>query len=535
MKVTRVSTISNTGSSKAFIITMMEFITRLLLSSFLLCAILDFDLVFAERDSPPPAVGSSQDCLASSQDLNAFEALPGIGWDNLQNLDMGLVSARNYSKCIVSGKFLIPDDVLLDPIKRSRLETVAEMFKHWSKFTSTTSTSVNVRVTLNFSNFDISGSFSYETRLVKEKQVRESSETTRVQMRNLRYKVILQAEHAVESAFKSRLLEIASHLQHNNSEYANFLGQLIVRDFGTHYITSVDAGAVLVKLDQVKKKFVSSSREKKQNIKVAAGMSFQEIFNISAVFSHGTDKKVLHEYTTSLTHSIADSHGGPPAMADDWAGHVEDHLVPIDRSGEPLHIAITPRNFPEMSVGSTVQLANVVYKAIKQYYDHNTIAGCTDAESPNFSFHANHEDGSCKGRLYNYTFGGVYQTCTPASSCGYLLQKNPFTSGYSCGKGYRAVLVRRGFSSEQRAFYSTYWCAVSINPPPKQGCFFGGIYSHVLINPITGVHSCPKEFNPLRFGTTMRVCVSDKPGARGSLPFGGFYSCSRGNPLGKSH
>jgi len=260
-------------------------------------------------------------------------------------------------------------------------------------------------------------------------------------------------------------------------------------------------------------------------------MSFQEIFNISAVFSHGTDKKVLHEYTTSLTHSIADSHGGPPAMADDWAGHVEDHLVPIDRSGEPLHIAITPRNFPEMSVGSTVQLANVVYKAIKQYYDHNTIAGCTDAESPNFSFHANHEDGSCKGRLYNYTFGGVYQTCTPASSCGYLLQKNPFTSGYSCGKGYRAVLVRRGFSSEQRAFYSTYWCAVSINPPPKQGCFFGGIYSHVLINPITGVHSCPKEFNPLRFGTTMRVCVSDKPGARGSLPFGGFYSCSRGNPL----
>jgi len=513
----------------------MEFIIRFLLVSFLLCAVLDFDLVFAQSDSSPPTLGSPKLCLSASKNLYEFEALPGVGWDNLQNLDMGLVSARNYSKCIVSGKFLIPDNVLLDPVKTSKLETFGEIYDHWEKFSSTTSQTINGGAGVHTTNFSISGSFSYETETVKKYQVEEYSQTTRVQMRNLRYKVKLQAEHAVHPAFKSRLLEIASHLQHNNSEYANFLAQLIVRDFGTHYITSVDAGSVLVKLDHVTRVFVSRFKEKKKTVKAAAGISFFQTFNISVKLGFNSDETTLKEYTHSLTHSLADTHGGPPFGAEDWAGNVEYHLVPIDRSGETLDIAITPRNLPEMSTGSAAQLANVLLKAIKQYYVHNTIKGCTDIDSPNFSIHANLDDGSCNKKSYNYTFGGVYQTCTPASSCGYLRQKNPFTSGYSCGRGYRSVLVRRGFSSEHRASYSTYWCAASSNPPSRKGCFFGGLYSRILKNPVTTFYSCPKFFSPLRFGATMHVCVSQKPDVgESSVPFGGFYSCSQGNPLGKS-
>ena len=504
---------------------------------FLLYFVLVSRLVLALDDDSPPLrypVGRAQNCLDSSSNRYEFEALPGVGWDNLQNLNMGLVSARSYSKCKASGKFLIPDDVILDPVKTSKLETFGKIYDHWDKYTSSTSETINVETGLSFPGvFSITASFSWENTLVKKHQIEDKSSTTRVQMRNLRYKVKLQPDHALHSDFKTRVLDIASHLQHRNTENANFIAQLIVRDFGTHYITHVDAGAALVKLDHLKKSFVSSFKEQKSKIEVTASLSFFDIFTFSITWSHNSDKTFYHEYMKQMTHSVANAHGGPALGAEDWAGKVEDHLVPIDRSGHPIHIAITPRNFPELSKDSVSQAAEVVYKSIKQYYEHNTIRGCTDYDSPNFSFQANFDDGSCKKKLFNYNFGGIYQTCSLSSLCGFLSQKNPFTSGYSCGRGFRAILIRKGYSPDYKAHYATYWCAPSTQPKPMRGYSFGGVYSHFLPNPVTHGKSCPDNFIPLRFGATMHLCVSDENYGNGSLPFGGFYSCSEGNALGK--
>ena len=70
--------------------------------------------------------------------------------------------------------------------------------------------------------------------------------------------------------------------------------------------------------------------------------------------------------------------------------------------------------------------------------------------------------------------------------------------------------------------------------PTNTGYLFGGLYSKVLKNPVTQDHSCPLKFYALRFGATMQVCVSDdyELGFQSSVPFGGFFSCSAGNPLG---
>ena len=124
-------------------------------------------------------------CLAMlGTTVQRFEVLPGGGWDNLRNKDMGLVSYMNYSLCKTTedGKFLIPDGVMTIPVKRSRVQTFAELFDHWTSYTSSTSRDININAGLHFSNVNVSGSFSEEFKSVKSRQYHDQSVTTRIQV-----------------------------------------------------------------------------------------------------------------------------------------------------------------------------------------------------------------------------------------------------------------------------------------------------------------------------------------------------------------
>lgn len=65
--------------------------------------------------------------------------------------------------------------------------------------------------------------------------------------------------------FKSRLYDIASNIQNNNTEYAHYLAELTVRDYGTHYLTSMDAGAVLSQTDFIR---TTDTTDKTQQVKL---------------------------------------------------------------------------------------------------------------------------------------------------------------------------------------------------------------------------------------------------------------------------
>lgn len=49
-------------------------------------------------------------------------------------------------------------------------------------------------------------------------------------------------------AFQNRLKKIAAHVALKDMGAARYDSQLLVRDFGTHVITDIDAGAALVKV-----------------------------------------------------------------------------------------------------------------------------------------------------------------------------------------------------------------------------------------------------------------------------------------------
>lgn len=512
-------------------------------------------------------VGDVRNCFSLAQGINRLEVLPGGGWDNLRNVHMGMVTYRNYSQCKTTedGKYLIPDDTFVYPLKKSNAEVFAEVFDHWTNYSSTTSTSINVEASGSFGFGSISASFSEEHESIKKHQVEDKAVTTRVQLRYVMYKVRSQPDGPLQPVFKTRLLDIAAQLQLNNTAFANFLAQLLVRDFGTHYVTSVDAGAVLAKIDHLKYDFVSKYAEQKNKVTASAGASFFGAFSVKGSISHSSDSSLLDEYTKSTTFSRVLTYGGPPFRAnftlDQWEDDLPNNLVTIDRAGDPLHFAVTPGSLPEISQNLAFQLATVVERAVLQYYKHNTYKGCTDSDAPNFSFQANLDDGSCRSPYNNFTFGGVYQTCqiqdSPSSNpCGALLQKNPLTAGYSCPVNYDPVLLHQTGTPTTchrdchscwlffkcchtdcgRALVSTYWCVAKGKVSVNTGYLFGGLYSDKVINPVSQDHRCPLKFKPLRFGATMRVCVSDdyELGFKFSVPFAGFFSCAVGNPLATS-
>ena len=118
---------------------------------------------------------------ANNLPITALEVLPGGGWDNLRNMDMGRVMNLSYFQCETTedGVYLIPDEVFVIPHKETGVETTSEIISSWLEQKSSTSSSINADIsyvqTLN-------GKFSVENQRMKTHQVKDSSTTTRVQV-----------------------------------------------------------------------------------------------------------------------------------------------------------------------------------------------------------------------------------------------------------------------------------------------------------------------------------------------------------------
>lgn len=527
-------------------------------------------------------VGDIRNCpINRIQDPNStllqIDALPGLGFDNLRNIDTGRVFSVNYSSCQVSGdgQYILPDNIFLIPVLNSEVDFSAEVFDHFDNWKSTTANSINVEAKYGSVFSKVSGKFSRDYQDTKSKMVNSKSNSVRVGLRHHLYSVHVDPAAQLHPSFKSRVLEIAANIQNNNSEVAHYLTDLLVRDYGTHAVTSIELGASLHQTTFVAKTFSQQSESSQQKISTTASASFFSSFSISTNFQFSKTNVDTEGYSSSTTHSHTSTHGGPPFKLGhfsytEWEDNILNHLVPIDRRGQPLYTAISTSNIPQLPDVLLLETIQYIYHSISKYYMINTHYGCTDPDSPNFSFQVNVNDNSCKMGRQNYTFGGIYQTCDNAQSydvCTKLsvTQVNPLTGGYSCSSGYTSIPLHTGTVTVTTtkddctrhcgffhischntcrketiinyATYYAYWCAF---PPgksvsPESGYMFGGVYTLREQNPVTSARSCPMFFYPLHFGQDLKVCVSnDIEGASFSIPFGGFQSCQTGNPLASS-
>ncbi|KAH3857758.1 hypothetical protein DPMN_100373 [Dreissena polymorpha] len=511
--------------------------------------------------------GDPRSCmLGQSGPRYRFEVLPGGGWDNLRNKETGMIVKLNFSQCRTTedGRFMLPDGVYTVPLKRSKIETSADLFEHWSNYSSTLSHSININAGLNLPHVGISGSFSAEYQRVKESQHMDKSTTARVQARYLQYASKLEPDTPVSDAFRKRLYKIAASLLLNRTDLARYESQLLIRDYGTHVITSLDVGAALVQVDQLSQSYMRKYQGQKIAITASASASFLKVFNMDAKYSMSISSSQVDEYQKSKTSSQILTYGGPifsPVnfSANQWSENLFNDLVALDKSGDPIYYLVNDVNLPDVPPSVVYQVSRQVKEAVEVYYRHNTIAGCTREDSPNFSFQANADDGSCKPTKTNFTFGGLYQRCTSTGSqdrCAGLRQKNPQTGSDSCPSGYEAILLQSGTRSahESRkecnrcwvffhccktrsyptaAKFESYWCAASGRVAVNSGFLFGGLYTENTMNLNTQDKSCPETYYKMKFLTDLTVCVSDdyELGSRYALPFAGFFSCKNGYPL----
>ena len=529
-----------------------------------------------------PRNGDVRNCPTTSpifpkEPLYRMEVLPGAGFDALRSIDMGQVHAYNYSLCRVSndGRYLLPDNIFLIPLMKSHVQVFSELIEHWDEYTSTTSTTVTLEA--GFMSV-VSGKFSDEYLSVKSHMYNDKSITTRVQLRDTLYKVKLQPGSELHPTFKSRLLEIAANIQNNNKEFAHYLAELAVREYGTHFITSMDAGAVLSQVDFVTSTAMEENEFTKKAVTASASANFLGKFSFGASFKHSDEQNHTQRFIDNRTYSEVFSWGGPPfgpnMTINDWESGVPNAMVAIDRSGDPLHYAITPTTLPDLPESTVYEVAHFIFQAITRYYKVNTRHGCTDVESPNFDFQANVDDKSCKPPNTNFTFGGIYQTCKYASRAYEDLctggpqpmgQLNPLTGEASCRDPYVPVLLHSGqyshtfrqqvcekhcswlgLSCHTNCYlqpytttvdYQAYWCVAPGHVQQNSGYLFGGFYTSSTANPFLGSKSCPRYYMPLHFGEDMSICVSDdyELGFPYSVPFAGFESCTAGNPLAASN
>uniref|UniRef100_A0A2I3G8E3 MACPF domain-containing protein n=1 Tax=Nomascus leucogenys TaxID=61853 RepID=A0A2I3G8E3_NOMLE len=464
------------------------------------------------------------------------EVLPGGGWDNLRNVDMGWVMGLTYTNCRTTedGQYIIPDEIFTIPQKQN--------LSLYSK---------------------VNAKFSAEFQRMKTLQVKDKAIATRVQVRNLIYTVKINPALELSSGFRKELLDISDRLENNQTRMATYLAELLVLNYGTHVITSVDAGAALTQEDHIRASFLQDSQSSHSAVTASAGLAFQNTMNFKFEENYTSQNVLTKSYLSNRTNSRVQSIGGVPfypgITLQSWQQGITNHLVAIDRSGLPLHFFINPNMLPDLPGPLVKKVSKTVEIAVKRYYTFNTYPGCTDLNSPNFNFQANRDDGSCEGKMTDFSFSGVYQKCSQFSGnknvvlCPKLEQKNPLTGDFSCPSGYSLVhllsetrevgynhlechkkctlLVFCKTACEDvfqvaNAEFRAFWCVASSQVPDNSGQLFGGLFSSKSINPMTNAQSCPTGYFLLRLFENLKVWVSQdyELGSRSSVPFGGFFS-----------
>jgi len=196
-----------------------------------------------------------------------------------------------------------------------------------------------------------------------------------------------------------------------------------------------------------------------------------------------------------------------------WSETLDANLVALDREADLLSNLVLGSNFPMFPMMTVFKANAYVQNAIATYLNVNSIDGCLDRNSVNFNPQANFDSGNmCDEKL---KFGGTILS----GSCS---QSNVLTNSATCPGGY----VAKTLTSSQPSFTLTQCLG---GDGVKNGAvLFGGVYSSMVNNQVTGGKSCPPFFKPqgLFDCADNFICVSTdiNNGVRSAIPFGGFVS-----------
>uniref|UniRef100_A0A914XWP7 Macrophage-expressed gene 1 protein n=1 Tax=Panagrolaimus superbus TaxID=310955 RepID=A0A914XWP7_9BILA len=518
-------------------------------------------------------------CLKSAKTIpnnllngRTLAGIVGYGWDDLQSVITKPVFVEEFKKCQAepTGAFLLPDNIFATPILETSLDRMAEYFQSFNDFKETITNSFSASAGGGYAGFKASGTFSKKHQESKEKFSKYKSSLLQTKLVYRSFNLYQDSVGVLEGGFMDQIEQISNALSQNLTYQAKYLSEMIVKDFGTHYISSADTGAIIEQETFIDSNYAFTDATTLDSIRASAAASFGSYFHASTEGIHEVTTQNKQTLSKITKHSKIITNGGPDvnavlSMSDNGTLQV-NNLVSFNHDGDWLYQLVTPRNFPNINADNIFSVQTLLKNAIELYYKKNTIRGCMDMNAPNYNFQANVDDGTCKSNNDTYPFGGVFQTCVPLENspkwrCDNFTQKNLFVGAQSCDEKYfEAVkLLDEVYHFEDRIVKESrkkckhilffkkchnvdydviykdsvsvkaFWCRkkVNVTMPSEKGAMFGGLFESGKPNEFTGEIGCPGTFQPYFLGRSITVCLSYQYERDHvySIPIEKFFSC----------
>uniref|UniRef100_A0AC34GPG6 Macrophage-expressed gene 1 protein n=1 Tax=Panagrolaimus sp. ES5 TaxID=591445 RepID=A0AC34GPG6_9BILA len=325
----------------------------------------------------------------------------GIGWDDLSNTATLSIFSQTFDKCETDNDimFLIPDNVVVFPIKEANIKRTTKMFETFSSYKSSIGGSIQVSAGGGFDGISASGSFSTEVQHGKENMEKLSRTGFVNKYEYHAFDLIGNEKVGFDKVFADRLKDVVDALKAGNLLLAQYEAESIIGDYGTHVTNKALAGAKVSILgfatckDVTEKTSFSSKMTEEFNADFLGAAKVGEKGSITEKNSNE------HSFKTANSEIHVISKGGADikALLDNPGNKLGlDSVVGLNREGIPIHSLIHEGALKDHYDATTVGiLKDLMYNATQEYYRHNTIRGCTDPTKLNYFFKANIEDGSC--------------------------------------------------------------------------------------------------------------------------------------------
>lgn len=125
-----------------------------------------------------------------------------------------------------------------------------------------------------------------------------------------RYSLLTSSKCALDSKFIKWIDEIKFAIENDLPEFAQYLAQLLVKEYGTHYLKKVKIGGFIYMDDYLSDTFWQKFKNSSTTVKHSSSYKFFGIFKFGGSGSSTTVTSEYESYTESVKKTKIDSVGG---------------------------------------------------------------------------------------------------------------------------------------------------------------------------------------------------------------------------------
>uniref|UniRef100_A0A914YVB0 Macrophage-expressed gene 1 protein n=1 Tax=Panagrolaimus superbus TaxID=310955 RepID=A0A914YVB0_9BILA len=320
-------------------------------------------------------ISSVHACLKEAKDVpnnrlngRTLAGIIGFGWDDLQSVRTKPVFFEDFKFCRAepTGHYLLPDTVVVSPILKVNLDQMSNYFENFQHFKEEISNTFVASAGGGYAWFSASASFSkYDA-----------------------FNLYQDSVGLLAPGFIDRIEQIAYSLSKKYTYQAKYFAEMIVKDYGTHYISSANTGAKIEQKIFIESNYAFNGNSTLEGVRIAAAAKFGTFFKASFSINHSVSAVNQETLTNISKSSFLETNGGPDIdkILSGNATFNIDNIVPYSFDGDWLYEVVSKRNFPNITIDLLLSIQRLIKDATEMYFEKNTIHGCMNMNSPNFDF-----------------------------------------------------------------------------------------------------------------------------------------------------